>query len=65
MSSRNMLKSVLDDLKIQAMLFNMDIDIETLSLEPKLKDETPVWLKRWKEKESGGDRQPNDYQGWE
>lgn len=54
-----------NDLLVQSMLFDMDIDIETLTLTPKAsQDETPVWLTRWKEKEHGGDRQPSDYQGW-
>lgn len=39
-----------DDLKIQAMMFNMDVDIEALSLVPKHKDSTPIWVKRHQEK---------------
>lgn len=44
-----------DDLQVQAMMFDMDIDIETWSLVPKRKDETPQWLKNWKEKMSNAD----------
>ena len=49
---------VYDDLKIQAMMFDMDIDIETWSLVPKRKDTMPTWLRRWKEKVSEGDDGP-------
>jgi hypothetical protein len=44
-----------DDLKIQAMLFDMDIDIETWSLVEKRKDTTPIWVKRWREKQAESD----------
>lgn len=43
------------DLQIQAMLFNMDIDIETWSLVPKVKHQEPKWLANWKDKVSEGD----------
>lgn len=43
------------DLQIQAMLFDMDIDIETWSLVPKRKDVTPIWIKRWREKQDNSD----------
>lgn len=60
------LSDALNDLRLKAMLFDMDIDIETWSLMPKSEEEQqPVWLKKWKEKEHNGDRQPEDYQGWE
>lgn len=55
----------INDLLVQSMLYDMDIDYEALALTPKREDETPVWLKKWKEKESNGDRHPEDYQGWE
>lgn len=54
---------VLADLQIQAMMFDMDIDLETASLVEKRKDNQPMWLKAWKDKENGGDRQPEDYEG--
>ena len=41
---------VINDLKIQAMMFDMAIDYETLTLEPKRKDLTPIWIKKWREK---------------
>lgn len=37
------------DIKIQAIMFNMDIDWETFGLVPKTKNtEDPVWLLKWK-----------------
>jgi len=39
----------INDLKIQAMLFDMDIDWETASLVPKRKVEK-TWLDKWKDK---------------
>lgn len=44
-----------NDLKIQAMMFDMDIDVETLTLMPKAVDTTPIWLKKWREKRNGQD----------
>jgi len=39
------------DLRIQAMMFDMDIDWETLEVVPKSKVEPEaIWLTRWKEK---------------
>lgn len=52
------------DLTIQSMMFDMDIDWETLSLiQKKPKIEEPFWLRKWKEKMHGADRQPRDYEG--
>lgn len=51
------------DLLVQAMMFDMGIDWETGLLVPKQQDNTPFWLKRWKENQQGGDRQPGDYEG--
>lgn len=51
------------DLKVQAMLFDLNVDIETLTLEPKRTDQVPIWIKRWREKEAGSDRNPEDYEG--
>lgn len=56
-------QKTLADLTIQAMLFDMGIDLETASLTPKVKDPTPIWIRKWRDKEAGGDRQPNDYEG--
>lgn len=47
---RNLLVKTLNDLQIKSMLFDMDIDYETLSLTEKRVDETPIWLKRWQDK---------------
>lgn len=56
-------KKTVADLQVQSMMFDMVVDWETLTLVPKTKDETPFWIKKWKEKESGSDRQPEDYEG--
>lgn len=52
-----------DDLQVQAMMFDMSVDIETLTLVPKQVDNTPVWIKNWREKEHESDRKPEDYEG--
>lgn len=49
---------VIADLKVQAMIFDMDIDWETLSLTPKTIDNKPFWLIRWQDKLNNSDR-PN------
>lgn len=46
---------VLDDLKIQAIMFDMDIDIEALRLQPKNNYKEAFWLTRWKEQQNGAD----------
>ena len=38
------------DLQIQAMMFDMDIDYETLSLTERIKYNQPIWLQRYKTK---------------
>lgn len=43
------------DLQVQSMMFDMDIDVETWSLVPKAKDETPIWIKRWRENRESAD----------
>lgn len=43
------------DLKIQAMMFDMDIDIETWSLVPKAESTKPTWLTRWLDKQAESD----------
>ena len=52
----------LDELRVQAMMFDMDIDYETLSLMPKHKDTTPIWLKIWKEKVDASDSRLYDFE---
>lgn len=47
--------SIINELRVQAMVFDMDIDIETMSLVPKTESRTPEWLKKWKEKVHNGD----------
>ena len=45
-----------DDLKVQAMLFDMDIDIEIWELTPKTpKIDDKPWLTKWLEKQAGSD----------
>lgn len=56
---------VLADLEIKAAMFDMDVDIEALTLVPKSKYQEPVWITRWREKEANSDRQPEDYEGGE
>lgn len=45
----------LADLKVKAMLFNMDIDWEILDLVPKASQKAPNWLTRWKNKQAEAD----------
>jgi len=45
----------LDDLNVQAMLFDMDIDIESWSLTPKDNYKEAPWLTRWKGAEHAKD----------
>lgn len=54
---------VLADLRIQAIVFDMEVDIETATLTPKRTKLIPIWIKKWREKERGGDRHPEDYEG--
>lgn len=51
--------SPIADLKIQAMLFDMDIDYETMSLVPKQTYKEAVWLTRWKDKQADADFDTN------
>lgn len=45
-----------DDLKVQAMLFDMDIDVETSSLIPKIKHrDSKPWLTKWLGKQAESD----------
>ena len=48
--------SILADLKVQAMLFDMDIDIETVSLTEAVKQPKPaIWLTMWKDRVNQAD----------
>ena len=49
------IKAAYADLQVQAMMFGMDIDIETWSLIPKETYKEPFWVTRWKEKRDGAD----------
>lgn len=46
---------MMDDLEVQAMVFDMDIDIETWGLQPKSNYKEAFWITRWKEKRNGSD----------
>lgn len=46
---------IISDLKIQAMMFDMSVDWETLELVPKTQNITPIWIIRWNEKRSESD----------
>ncbi len=48
----------INDLKIQAMIFDMDIDIEKLELVEKSTYQEPKWLKKWKDKQDAQDYDP-------
>lgn len=52
---KKQLLNTLDDLTVQSMIFDMDIDYETLTLQPRSDYKEPFWLTNWKEKESGKD----------
>lgn len=56
----SLLAKTLADLKIQALIFDMDIDIETLSLMPKSTSVEPAWLTQWKNRFGDGDNDPSD-----
>lgn len=58
--------NIINDIKIRAMMFDMEVDWETLQLIPKQKKHIEsVWLHNWRAKEYAGDRQPQDYEGGE
>lgn len=61
----NFLK-VYADLKIQSMLFDMNIDIETMSLTETVKHEKKPWLDRWKDKMNQADNgaESPEQAGW-
>lgn len=50
MSNLTIAQRKLADLKIQAMILDMDVDIETWKLVPKVEDLKPEWSKRWLDK---------------
>lgn len=47
------------DLKVQSMMFDMEVDWETLKLVSKKKPyQEPFWITRWKEKRDNSDNLP-------
>lgn len=62
----NQVKGAYADLEIQAMIFDMAIDIETWSPVPKRQNGLPAWIGRWRAKEAQADQDPYfDNEGWE
>lgn len=57
MSSRDIQKAYAD-LKVQAILFGMDVDVETMTLVPKSIYQEQSWITKWKERQDESDRQP-------
>lgn len=61
MSQKDDLITLINGLKIQAIMFDMDIDWETLELIPiKKQEEPPIWIKKWRDKTTGGDQDVTD-----
>lgn len=59
------IRANVNDLKIQSIMFDMDIDYEALSLVEKRRDTTPIWIKRWNEKRRESDNDPaSPEQAW-
>lgn len=56
MKDKTLNYDILDDLQVQSMIFDMDIDYESLTLVPRNDYKEPDWLIRWKEKQDGSDR---------
>jgi hypothetical protein len=48
------------ELQVQAMIFDMDVDIETWTLVPKSTYKEPRWITVWKEKQYGADHDDVD-----
>lgn len=55
MNLAKLYRDTMDDLEVQAMIFDMDIDIEALRLTPKNEYKEPIWITRWKEKRNDAD----------
>lgn len=63
--NKNQVKKALnkyEDLKVQSLMLDMDMDVETFQLIPKRRL-TKSWRDRFKY--LNNDRTPEDYQGWE
>lgn len=53
----------LADIKVRAMMFDMDVDVETLELIPKRQPvQEPQWLKNYKDKREDSDNLPDSPQ---
>lgn len=59
------LVAVVDDLEVQGMIFDGDIDYETLEIIPKRSKKNRTWLDDYKDRMHESDRTNADYQGWE
>lgn len=67
MTTNQLAAKKLADLQIQAMMFSMDVDFESLTLVPKSTYKEKPWIKRWREKLNNSDYMADgsDDQGWE
>lgn len=60
------IRKKLADLRIQAIMFDMDIDLEAFSLKPKKEEERPTWFSRYMERFHYADNLPEDpEQNWD
>lgn len=60
MTAQDILTAALANVQIQAMMFDMDIDYETLTLQPKKKTvEDPYWLVKFKDQRANADFDTN------
>lgn len=49
-------RKAIADLKVQSMIFGMDVDLEAGTLVPKRPDDaTPIWIRRWRENRENSD----------
>jgi hypothetical protein len=56
-------RKVIADIKVRAMMFDMDVDVETLGLIPKKQPvQEPQWLKNYKDKREDSDNLPDSPQ---
>lgn len=64
-TKQKQLNKTLADLSIKSILFDMDIDIETLTIIPKNNHRQQPWLKNWKDKQRESDNDPaSPEQAW-
>lgn len=55
MCDAELVQKVISDLEVKAAMFDMEVDIEALTIVPKSNYKEPIWITRWKEKEHGAD----------